>query len=78
MCFCLCFITIAFPQVYYTMWRRLLKAFWWLVVAYTMLVLIAIYTFQFEDFPGYWKNFTGFTEQQCVTDFISRCPTTGL
>lgn len=51
-------------QVYYSLWRRLLKIFWWLVVAYTMLVLIAIYTFQFEDFPGYWRNFTGFTEQQ--------------
>ncbi|XP_076830673.1 piezo-type mechanosensitive ion channel component 1 [Brachyhypopomus gauderio] len=51
-------------QVYYCLWRRLLKPFWWLVVAYTMLVLIAVYTFQFEDFPGYWKNFTGFTEDQ--------------
>uniref|UniRef100_A0A8C1L9I4 Piezo-type mechanosensitive ion channel component 1 n=1 Tax=Cyprinus carpio TaxID=7962 RepID=A0A8C1L9I4_CYPCA len=56
---CLCLY-----QVYYSLWRRLLKAFWWLVVAYTMVVLIAIYTFQFEDFPGYWGNFTGFTEQQ--------------
>ncbi|XP_062845952.1 piezo-type mechanosensitive ion channel component 1 isoform X2 [Trichomycterus rosablanca] len=51
-------------QVYYALWRRLLKPFWWLVVAYTMLVLIAIYTYQFEDFPDYWKNFTGFTEDQ--------------
>ncbi|XP_051565072.1 piezo-type mechanosensitive ion channel component 1 isoform X1 [Myxocyprinus asiaticus] len=51
-------------QVYYSLWRRLLKAFWWTVVAYTMVVLIVIYTFQFEDFPGYWRNFTGFTEQQ--------------
>ncbi|XP_031425137.1 piezo-type mechanosensitive ion channel component 1 isoform X2 [Clupea harengus] len=51
-------------QVYYSLWRRLLKVFWWLVVAYTMLVLITIYTFQFEDFPDYWKNFTGFTEEQ--------------
>ncbi|XP_060714929.1 piezo-type mechanosensitive ion channel component 1 [Tachysurus vachellii] len=56
---CMCFY-----QVYYSLWRRLLKPFWWLVVAYTMLVLIAIYTYQFEDFPGYWKNFTGFTEDQ--------------
>ncbi|XP_042616897.1 piezo-type mechanosensitive ion channel component 1-like isoform X3 [Cyprinus carpio] len=56
---CLCLY-----QVYYSLWRRLLKAFWWMVVAYTMVVLIAIYTFQFEDFPGYWGNFTGFTEQQ--------------
>ncbi|KAJ8417804.1 hypothetical protein AAFF_G00226470 [Aldrovandia affinis] len=58
---CLCLY-----QVYYSLWRRLLKPFWWLVVAYTMLVLIAIYTFQFEDFPGYWKNFTGFKEQSIV------------
>lgn len=50
--------------MYYSLWRRLLKVFWWLVVAYTMLVLITIYTFQFEDFPDYWKNFTGFTEEQ--------------
>nr|XP_033468806.1 piezo-type mechanosensitive ion channel component 1 isoform X1 [Epinephelus lanceolatus] len=56
---CLCLY-----QVYYSLWRRLLKIFWWLVVAYTMLVLISIYTFQFEDFPGYWRNFTGFTEEQ--------------
>ncbi|XP_034538347.1 piezo-type mechanosensitive ion channel component 1 [Notolabrus celidotus] len=56
---CLCLY-----QVYYSLWRRLLKIFWWLVVAYTMLVLITIYTYQFEDFPGYWRNFTGFTEEQ--------------
>ncbi|XP_055018748.1 piezo-type mechanosensitive ion channel component 1 isoform X2 [Boleophthalmus pectinirostris] len=56
---CLCLY-----QVYYSLWRRLLKIFWWLVVAYTMLVLIAIYTYQFEDFPGYWMHFTGFTEEQ--------------
>lgn len=53
-------------QVYYSLWRRLLKLFWGLVVAYTMLVLITIYTYQFEDFPGYWRNFTGFTEKQYV------------
>lgn len=53
-------------QMYYSLWRRLLKLFWWLVVAYTMLVLISIYTYQFEDFPGYWRNFTGFTEEQYV------------
>ncbi|XP_054856190.1 piezo-type mechanosensitive ion channel component 1 [Eublepharis macularius] len=51
-------------QVYYSLWRKLLKAFWWLVVAYTMLVLIAVYTFQFQDFPMYWRNLTGFTDEQ--------------
>ncbi|KAK0143553.1 Piezo-type mechanosensitive ion channel component 1 [Merluccius polli] len=56
---CLCLY-----QVYYSLWRKLLKVFWWLVVAYTMLILISIYTYQFEDFPGYWRNFTGFSEEQ--------------
>ncbi|KAM9192088.1 piezo-type mechanosensitive ion channel component 1 isoform 2-T2 [Dugong dugon] len=51
-------------QVYYSLWRNLLKVFWWLVVAYTMLVLIAVYTFQFQDFPTYWRNLTGFTDEQ--------------
>ncbi|KAK2489354.1 hypothetical protein MC885_003235 [Smutsia gigantea] len=51
-------------QVYYSLWRKLLKAFWWLVVAYTMLVLIAVYTFQFQDFPMYWRNLTGLTDEQ--------------
>ncbi|KFP51570.1 Piezo-type mechanosensitive ion channel component 1, partial [Cathartes aura] len=50
--------------VYYSLWRKVLKGFWWLVVAYTMLVLIAVYTFQFEDFPMYWRNLTGLTDEQ--------------
>ncbi|XP_017285833.1 piezo-type mechanosensitive ion channel component 1 isoform X2 [Kryptolebias marmoratus] len=57
-------ICLCLYQVYYSLWRHLLKLFWWLVVAYTMLVLITIYTYQFEDFPGYWKNLTGFTDGQ--------------
>lgn len=63
---------VGVSQVYYSLWRRLLKLFWWLVVAYTMLVLISIYTYQFEDFPGYWRNFTGFTEEQYVLPFLTR------
>ncbi|KAM5137907.1 piezo-type mechanosensitive ion channel component 1 isoform 1-T1 [Mantella aurantiaca] len=59
--FLLCLIIF---QMYYTLWRKLLNFFWWLVVAYTMLVLIAIYTFQFEDFPIYWKNLTSLTDEQ--------------
>ncbi|CAN2389469.1 positive regulation of cell-cell adhesion mediated by integrin [Pristimantis euphronides] len=59
--FLLCLIIF---QVYYTLWRKLLNFFWWLVVAYTMLVLIAIYTYQFEDFPVYWRNLTSLTDEQ--------------
>ncbi|XP_063293700.1 piezo-type mechanosensitive ion channel component 1 isoform X1 [Pelobates fuscus] len=57
-------LCLVFFQLYYTLWRKLLNFFWWLVVAYTMLVLIAIYTFQFEDFPMYWKNLTSLTDEQ--------------
>lgn len=57
-------LTSPSPQVYYSLWRKVLKGFWWLVVAYTMLVLIAVYTFQFEDFPMYWRNLTGLTDEQ--------------
>ncbi|KAM4767077.1 piezo-type mechanosensitive ion channel component 1 [Cyanocitta cristata] len=59
--FLLCLILF---QVYYSLWRKVLKGFWWLVVAYTMLVLIANYTYQFEDFPMYWRNLTGLTDNQ--------------
>lgn len=57
-------LTAPLRQVYYSLWRKLLKAFWWLVVAYTMLVLVAVYTFQFQDFPVYWRNLTGLTDEQ--------------
>ncbi|XP_075045130.1 piezo-type mechanosensitive ion channel component 1 isoform X2 [Mixophyes fleayi] len=59
--FLLCLIIF---QVYYALWRKLLNFFWWFVVAYTMLVLIAIYTYQFQEFPMYWKNLTSFTDEQ--------------
>ncbi|XP_057713162.1 piezo-type mechanosensitive ion channel component 2 isoform X2 [Corythoichthys intestinalis] len=35
-------------QVHYEWWRKLLKYFWMSVVMYTMLVLVAVYTFQFR------------------------------
>ncbi|XP_038662365.1 piezo-type mechanosensitive ion channel component 1 isoform X3 [Scyliorhinus canicula] len=57
-------LCLSFYQVCYFLWRKLLKIFWWLVVAYTMLVLISVYTFQFAEFPHYWKNFTGLTDEQ--------------
>lgn len=51
-------------QVHYEWWRRILKYFWMSVVVYTMLVLIFIYTYQFESFPGLWKNMTGLDENK--------------
>ncbi|XP_078066831.1 piezo-type mechanosensitive ion channel component 1 isoform X3 [Mustelus asterias] len=57
-------LCLSFYQVCYFLWRKLLKVFWWLVIAYTMLVLISVYTFQFAEFPQYWKNVTGLTDEQ--------------
>lgn len=51
-------------QVHYEWWRKILKYFWMSVVVYTMLVLIFIYTYQFESFPGLWKNMTGLDENK--------------
>ncbi|KFP76012.1 Piezo-type mechanosensitive ion channel component 1, partial [Acanthisitta chloris] len=55
---------VALYQVHYEWWRKILKYFWMSVVVYTMLVLIFIYTYQFESFPGLWKNMTGLDEKK--------------
>ncbi|XP_033368101.1 piezo-type mechanosensitive ion channel component 2 isoform X4 [Parus major] len=55
---------VALYQVHYEWWRKILKYFWMSVVVYTMLVLIFIYTYQFESFPGLWKNMTGLDERK--------------
>ncbi|KAL8575931.1 hypothetical protein ACOMHN_027329 [Nucella lapillus] len=51
--FVLCF------QVSYPLWRAMMFLFWWVVIVYSMGVLIIIYTYQFEQFPSYWQNTTG-------------------
>ncbi|XP_048385787.1 piezo-type mechanosensitive ion channel component 2-like isoform X4 [Stegostoma tigrinum] len=50
---------VALYQVHYDWWRRILKYFWIIVVSYTMLVLILVYTYQFKSFPDLWQNMTG-------------------
>ncbi|XP_051019378.1 piezo-type mechanosensitive ion channel component 2 isoform X3 [Acomys russatus] len=55
---------VALYQVHYEWWRKILKYFWMSVVIYTMLVLIFIYTYQFENFPGLWQNMTGLRREK--------------
>uniref|UniRef100_A0A4X2LB83 Piezo-type mechanosensitive ion channel component n=1 Tax=Vombatus ursinus TaxID=29139 RepID=A0A4X2LB83_VOMUR len=55
---------VALYQVHYEWWRKILKYFWMSVVIYTMLVLIFIYTYQFENFPGLWENMTGLNQKK--------------
>ncbi|XP_062847263.1 piezo-type mechanosensitive ion channel component 2 [Trichomycterus rosablanca] len=55
---------VALYQVNYEKWRRMLKYFWMSVVVYTMLVLILIYTFQFESSLHVWSNITGLSKEK--------------
>ncbi|XP_058619112.1 piezo-type mechanosensitive ion channel component 2 isoform X1 [Onychostoma macrolepis] len=54
---------VALYQVHYEWWRRILKYFWMSVVVYTMLVLILIYTCQFENAIANWTKMTGIPEE---------------
>ncbi|XP_016401731.1 piezo-type mechanosensitive ion channel component 2-like [Sinocyclocheilus rhinocerous] len=42
----------------------MLKYFWMSVVVYTMLVLILVYTFQFESSISVWSNMTGMSREK--------------
>ncbi|XP_056149372.1 piezo-type mechanosensitive ion channel component 2 [Lampris incognitus] len=55
---------VALYQVHYEWWRRILKYFWMSVVMYTMLVLILVYTFQFESSLPFWSNMTGMSPEK--------------
>ncbi|XP_071784673.1 piezo-type mechanosensitive ion channel component 1-like isoform X3 [Asterias amurensis] len=46
----------------FTLFRGLIWIFFWLVVIYSIGVLVLIYTYQFEKFPGYWTNGTGISQ----------------
>ncbi|XP_071441072.1 piezo-type mechanosensitive ion channel component [Hetaerina americana] len=46
-------------QMSYAAWRKMMYGFWLTVIVYSMLCLVLIYTYQFDNFPEYWKNYTG-------------------
>ncbi|XP_035679168.1 piezo-type mechanosensitive ion channel component 2-like isoform X10 [Branchiostoma floridae] len=45
-------------QLSYTTWRRIMRTFWWVVIGYSMFVLILLYTYQFKSVPQFWHNKT--------------------
>jgi hypothetical protein len=55
-------VIVLSPQISYRLWRALMFAFWWTVIVYSMIVLIIIYTYQFDEFPDYWRNTTGWND----------------
>lgn len=52
-----------FFQVRYDLWRRVLKYFWIVVVAYSMAVLIIIYIYQFKTVSGLFRQTLGMSEE---------------
>ncbi|CAN8016084.1 unnamed protein product, partial [Ixodes persulcatus] len=48
------FVTVF--QVSYQLWIKVMYSFWLTVIIYSMLVLILIYSYQFEHFPEYWEH----------------------
>ncbi|XP_077465770.1 piezo-type mechanosensitive ion channel component 2 [Stigmatopora argus] len=56
----LCFVVLY--QVRFELWRRYLKMFWAVVVGYSMLVLIAIYMYQFRSVSALFRQILGMSE----------------
>nr|XP_057939289.1 piezo-type mechanosensitive ion channel component 2 [Doryrhamphus excisus] len=50
-------------QVRFDLWRRYLKTFWAVVVGYSMLVLIAIYMYQFRSVSALFLQIIGMSEE---------------
>ncbi|XP_052831053.1 piezo-type mechanosensitive ion channel component 1 isoform X7 [Octopus bimaculoides] len=50
-------------QLSYTIWRLTMYIFWWVVIIYSMAILCIIYTYQFSQFPEYWRNSTGLSKE---------------
>ena len=61
---CLAFIrTMSELQIHYSSWKRSSKCFWMLVVSYSMVVLFAVYTFQFQAVSGFFNETLGLSEE---------------
>ncbi|XP_040908244.1 piezo-type mechanosensitive ion channel component 2 [Toxotes jaculatrix] len=54
---------VVFYQIRYDVWRRHLKTFWAVVVGYSMVVLIAIYMYQFRSVSGLFRQIMGMSEE---------------
>ncbi|XP_023706983.1 piezo-type mechanosensitive ion channel component isoform X4 [Cryptotermes secundus] len=50
-------------QLSYQIWRKFMYGFWLTVIIYSMSILVLIYTYQFDDFPYYWTNYLGISQE---------------
>lgn len=51
-------------QLSFRVWRKIMFGFWLTVILYSMIILILIYTYQFDNFPWYWEHYLHVKVQQ--------------
>ncbi|KAM8945740.1 piezo-type mechanosensitive ion channel component 2-like [Pelodytes ibericus] len=54
---------VSLYQIHYEWWRKILKYFWITVVSYSMVVLIAVYVYQFKTISGFFLQILGMSEE---------------
>ncbi|XP_077314559.1 piezo-type mechanosensitive ion channel component 2-like [Lithobates pipiens] len=54
---------VSLYKIHYEWWRRILKYFWITVVSYSMVVLIAVYVYQFKTISGFFLQILGMSEE---------------
>ncbi|XP_056403769.1 piezo-type mechanosensitive ion channel component 2-like isoform X1 [Hyla sarda] len=54
---------VSLYKIHYDWWRRILKYFWIAVVSYSMVVLIAVYVYQFKTISGFFLQILGMSEE---------------
>ncbi|GFO30477.1 piezo-type mechanosensitive ion channel component [Plakobranchus ocellatus] len=65
-------------QLNFRVWRAINYAFWWLVIIYSMIVLMIIYTFQFEEFNKYWTSKINISDKVLEDIGLVKYDTAGL
>ncbi|XP_069506230.1 piezo-type mechanosensitive ion channel component 2-like [Ambystoma mexicanum] len=54
---------VALYQIHFDWWRRILRYFWITVISYSMVVLIAVYVYQFKTISGFFLQILGMSEE---------------
>ncbi|CAH0558079.1 unnamed protein product [Brassicogethes aeneus] len=51
-------------QISFRIWRKIMFAFWLTVIVYSMIILVMVYTYQFDNFPKYWEEYLHVPKEQ--------------
>lgn len=65
-------------QFSFRIWRKTMFGFWLVVIIYSMTILVMIYTYQFDNFPDYWKDYLHIPIQQQLDIGLERYETKRL